>query len=46
MIYIFFQSRFEFSTLENPENDTLFDYTESYIKIVQMEVTLTSTFYT
>ena len=44
MIYIFFQSRFEFSTLENPENDTLFDYTESYIKIVQMEVTLTSIF--
>ena len=44
MIYIFFQPRFEFSTLENPENDTLFDYTETYIKIVKMEVTLTSTF--
>ena len=37
MIYIFFQPRFELSTLENPENDTLFDYTESYIKIVKME---------
>ena len=41
-----FQPKFEFSTRENPENDTLFDYTESYIKIVKMEVTLTSTFYT
>ena len=46
MIYIFFQPGFEFSTLENPENGTLLDYIESYIKIVKMEVTLTSTFYT
>ena len=45
MIYIFFQPGFEFSTLKNPENDTLLDYIESYIKIVKMEVTLTSTFY-
>ena len=44
MIYIFFQTGFEFSTLKNPENDTLLDYIESYIKIVKMEVTLTSTF--
>ena len=44
MIYIFFQPGFEFSPLENPESDTLFDYTKSYIKIVKMEVTLTSTF--
>ena len=28
-----FQPEFEFSTLENPENDTLFDYTEFYIKL-------------
>ena len=41
----FFQPGFEFSTLENPENGTLLDYIESYIKIVKMEVTLTSTFY-
>ena len=40
----FFQPGFQFSTLENLENDTLFDYTESYIKIVKMGVTLTSTF--
>ena len=46
MIYIFFQLGFEFSTLKNPENDTLLDYIASYIKIVKMEVTLTSTFYT
>ena len=46
MIYIFFQTGFEFSTLKNPENDTLLDYIASYIKIVKMEVTLTSTFYT
>ena len=46
MIYIFFQPGFEFSTLKNPENDTLLDYIASYIKIVKMEVTLTSTFYT
>ena len=46
MIYIFFQPGFEFSTLKNPENDTLLDYLASYIKIVKMEVTLTSTFYT
>ena len=46
MIYIFFQPGFEFNTLENPENGTLLDYIESYIKIVKMEVTLTSTFYT
>ena len=45
MIYIFFQTGFEFSTLKNPENDTLLDYIVSYIKIVKMEVTLTSTFY-
>ena len=45
MIYIFFQPGFEFSTLKNPENDTLLDYIVSYIKIVKMEVTLTSTFY-
>ena len=44
MIYIFFQLGFEFSTLKNPENDTLLDYIEFYIKIVKMEVTLTSTF--
>ena len=35
----------ESSTLKNPENDTLLDYIVSYIKIVKMEVTLTSTFY-
>ena len=46
MIYIFFQPGFEFSTLKNLENDTLLDYIVSYIKIVKMEVTLTSTFYT
>ena len=46
MIYIFFQPGFEFSTLKTPENDTLLDYLASYIKIVKMEVTLTSTFYT
>ena len=46
MIYIFFQPGFEFNTLENPENGTLLDYIESYIKIVKMEVTLTSTFFT
>ena len=46
MIYIFFQPGCEFSTLKNPENDTLPDYIVSYIKIVKMEVTLTSTFYT
>ena len=46
MIYIFFQPGFEFSTLKKPENDTLLDYLASYIKIVKMEVTLTSTFYT
>ena len=46
MIYIFFQPGFEFSTLKNPENDTLLDYLASYIKTVKMEVTLTSTFYT
>ena len=46
MIYIFLQPGFEFSTLKNPENDTLLDYIVSYIKIVKMEVTLTSTFYT
>ena len=45
MIYIFFQPGFEFSTLKNPENDTLLDYIVSYIKIVKMEVTLTSTFF-
>ena len=45
MIYIFFQPGCEFSTLKNPENDTLPDYIVSYIKIVKMEVTLTSTFY-
>ena len=44
MIYIFFQTGFEFSTLKNSENGTLLDYIESYIKIVKMEVTLTSTF--
>ena len=44
MIYIFFQPGFEFSTLKNPENDTLLDYIVSYIKIVKMEVTLTYTF--
>ena len=44
MIYIFFQPGFELNTLENPENGTLLDYIESYIKIVKMEVTLTSTF--
>ena len=44
MIYIFFQPGFESCTLENPENGTLLDYIESYIKIVKMEVTLTSTF--
>ena len=46
MIYIFFQPRFEFSTLKTPEKDTLLDFLASYIKIVKMEVTLTSTFYT
>ena len=46
MIYIFFQPGFEFSTLKNLENDTLLDFLASYIKIVKMEVTLTSTFYT
>ena len=46
MIYIFFQPGFEFSTLKTPENDTLLDFLASYIKIVKMEVTLTSTFYT
>ena len=40
-----FQPGFEFGTLKNPENDTLLDYIEFYIKIVKMEVTLTSTFY-
>ena len=44
MIYIFFQPGFESCTLENPENGTLLDYIESYIKIVKIEVTLTSTF--
>ena len=46
MIYIFFQPGFELSTLKNPENDTLLGYIASYIKIVKMEVTLTSPFYT
>ena len=46
MIYIFFKLEFEFSTPKNPENDTLLDYIASYIKIVQMEVTQSSTFYT
>ena len=46
MIYIFFQTGFEFSTLKNPVNDTLLDYIASYIKIVKLEVTMTSTFYT
>ena len=45
MIYIFFQPGFEFNTLKNPKNDTLLDYIEFYIKIVKMEVTLTSTSY-
>ena len=45
MIYIFFQPGCEFSTLKNPEIDTLLDYIVSYIKVVKMEVTLTSTFY-
>ena len=44
-MFIVFQPGFEFGTLKNPENDTLLDYIEFYIKIVKMEVTLTSTFY-
>ena len=31
--------------IENPENGTLLDYIVSYIKVVNLEVTLTSTFY-
>ena len=46
MIYILFLPGFKFSTLKNPEYDTLLDYIASYIKIVKMEVTLTSAFYT
>ena len=45
IIYIFFKLGFESSTLKNPKNDTLLDYIASYIKIVKLEVTLTSTFY-
>ena len=45
MIYIFFQPWFEFSILKTPKNDTLLDHIASNIKIVKMEVTLTSTFY-
>ena len=45
VVFIVFQPGFEFGTLKNPENDTLLDYIEFYIKIVKMEVTLTSTFY-
>ena len=45
MVFIVFQPGFEFGILKNPENDTLLDYIEFYIKIVKMEVTLTSTFY-
>ena len=44
MIYTFFQAGFEFSTLENPENDTPLDYIAPHITIVKMEVSLTSTF--
>ena len=44
VVFIVFQPGFEFGTLKNPENDTLLDYIESYIKIVKIEVTLTSTF--
>ena len=32
--------------METMEKDTLLDFLASYIKIVKMEVTLTSTFYT
>ena len=45
VVFIVFQPGFEFGTLKNPENDTLLDYIDFYIKIVKMEVTLTSTFY-
>ena len=31
--------------MKNSENDTPLDYIAPYIKIVKMEVTLTSTFY-
>ena len=45
VVFIVFQPGFEFGTLKNPKNDTLLDYIEFYIKIVKMEVTLTSTSY-
>ena len=31
--------------MKTPKNDTLLNHIASYIKIVKMEVTLTSTFY-
>ena len=43
-MYTFFKLGFEFRTLENPKNDTPLDYVAPHIKIVKMEVTLTSTF--
>ena len=45
MVFIVFQPGFEFSTFKTTKNDTFLDYIEFYIKIVKMEVTLTSTSY-
>ena len=44
-MYIIFKLGFESSTMKNPENDTPLDYIAPDIKIVKMEVTLTSSFY-
>ena len=39
-----FKLGFESRTMKNSENDTPLDYIAPHIKIVKMEVTLTSTF--
>ena len=44
MMYTFFKLGFESRSMNSPENDTPLDYIAPHIKIVKMEVTLTSTF--